>query len=188
MKANYLQPVRRAQVSHKAMGNFLMRASVDKRIDERIKEHEAKRWEELNAYAAAVDETMLYTLHEVCGFGAKRLRRVWEAMIRNRIAFRQFYRDGSDEYQEQVTGENVEDKAIVQQLLAIGVDVKAWEAEEIRLDGKTGEVSFGGGKRKAKQWSPRQLREAPFEQLSIFEEDVNGRAEDHSAEGREGQR
>lgn len=108
-------------------------------------EHEAKRWEELNAYAAAVDETMLYTLHEVCGFGAKRLRRVWEAMIRNRIAFRQFYRDGSDEYQEQVTGENVEDKAIVQQLLAIGVDVKAWEAEEIHLDEKTGEVSFGGG-------------------------------------------
>lgn len=45
----------------------------------------------------------------------------------------------------EVIGENGKgDKAIVQQLLAIGVDVKAWEAEEIHLDKETGEVSFGG--------------------------------------------
>lgn len=144
MKANYLQPVQRVQVSRKAMADYLVRASVDKQIDARIREHEAKRWEELMAYAYAVDETMLYTLHECLGLGAKRLRRVWEAMIRNRIAFRQFYRDGSGGYEEQLTGQNVEDKAIVKQLMAIGVDIKAWEAEEIHLDEKTGEVTFGG--------------------------------------------
>ena len=144
MRSNYLQPMQKAQVSRRAMAEYLQRATVDKRIDERIKEHEAKRYEELNAYACAVDETMLYTLHEVLGLGAKRLRRVWEAMIRNRIAFRQFYRDGSNGYEEQVTGQNVEDKAIVDQLMAIVVDIKAWEAEEIHLDEKTGEVSFGG--------------------------------------------
>lgn len=33
MKANYLRPARKAQVSHKAMGDYLIRASVDKQID-----------------------------------------------------------------------------------------------------------------------------------------------------------
>lgn len=145
MKANYLQPMQKAQVSRKAMAEYLQRAVVNDQIDKRIKEHEAMRWAELEAYACAVDETMLYTLHEVLGLGAKRLRRVWEAMIRNRIAFRQFYRDGSSAYEEQLTGQNVEDRAIVRELMSIGVDIKAWEAEEIHLDEVTGEVSFSGG-------------------------------------------
>ena len=147
MKANYLQLAHRASVSHKAMGDFLMRATVDKQIDKRIKEHEGKRLEELTAFAKTIDANWLYTLHvdPSTRFGAKRLRKIWEAAICNRIALRQFYRDGSSGYEEQRTGKNVEDEATVKDLLAIGVDIKAWEAETIHVDNETGEVSFSGG-------------------------------------------
>lgn len=160
MKANYLQPVQRAQVSHRAMGDYLIRASVDKHVDKRIREHEAKRMDELSAFMSTVDANWLYTLHTELGFGQKRLRRAWEAMVRNRIAIREFYRDGSGGYEEQRTGKNVEDEVTIQELLKIGVDIKAWEREEIHLDKETGEVTFGGG--------------LPFEQLSMFEEDAHG--------------
>ena len=147
MRSNYLKAAQRAQVSHKAMGDYLIRASVDKQIDERIRAEQDKRMKELGAFAKAIDANWLYTLHvdPTTRFGAKRLRRVWEAMIRNRIALREFYRDGSGGYEEQPTGENVEDEATVKALLSIGVDIKAWEAETIRIDDKTGEVSFSGG-------------------------------------------
>ena len=36
MRANYLKIAERAQVSKKAMGEYLLRASVDKQIDKRI--------------------------------------------------------------------------------------------------------------------------------------------------------
>lgn len=144
MKANYLQPVQRAQVSRKAMGDYLIRASVDKHVDKRIREHEAKRMDELSAFMSTVDANWLYTLHTELGFGQKRLRRAWEAMVRNRIAIREFYRDGQGGYEEQLTGKNVEDEATVKALLEIGVDIKAWEREEIHLDKETGEVTFGG--------------------------------------------
>lgn len=146
MKSNYLKQTQKAQVSRQAFGRFLQRATIDECLDKKIKEHEAKRWEELNAYAAAVDATMLFTLHETLGLGKKRLRRVWEAMIRNRIAFREFYRDGHSEYKEQLTGQNVEDRAIQDALMRIGVDIKAWEAEAIIIDPESGAVSFGTSK------------------------------------------
>lgn len=142
MQANYLQSVRQTKIKRGAMANFLQRATIDQHIDEKIKEYEDKRHEELNAYACAIDETLLYTLHEELKLGKNKLRQVWEAMIRNRIAFRQFYRDGRDAYQEQVTGQNVEDQAIVKALMDIGVDIKAWEREEIHIDTETGEVEF----------------------------------------------
>lgn len=141
MRANYLQPVERARVSRKSMTDYLIRASVDKQIDVRIEEHKKNIWEEMNAYAAAVDATWFLTLHQELGWGAKRIRRMYEAIIRNRVAFRQFYRDGSG-YVEQLTGHNAEDEAIVKELLSIGVDIKAWEAETIVIDDETGEVSF----------------------------------------------
>jgi hypothetical protein len=130
------------KVKRGAMAGYLQRACIDEHIDAKIKEYEDRRYEELNAYACAIDETMLYTLHEVLKLGKKNLRKVWEAMIRNRIAFRLFYRDGTDTYQEQATGQNVEDHAIVNALMDIGVDIKAWEREEIHYDKETGEVSF----------------------------------------------
>lgn len=140
MRANYLQP-QRAKVSRKSMTDYLIRASVDKQIDVRIEEHKNNIWKEMNAYAAAVDATWFWTLHQQLGWGAKRIRRMYEAIIRNRIAYRQFFRDGTS-YEEKVTGENAEDEAIVKELLSIGVDIKAWEAETIVIDDETGEVSF----------------------------------------------
>lgn len=141
MRANYLQPVERAKVSRKSMTDYLIRASVDKQMDARIEEHKKNIWKEMNAYAAAVDATWFWTLHQQLGWGAKRIRRMYEAIIRNRIAYRQFFRDGTS-YEEKVTGENAEDEAIVKELLSIGVDIKAWEAETIVIDDETGEVSF----------------------------------------------
>ena len=143
MKANYLQPVQRAQVSHKAMGNYLIRASVDKQIDKRIREHNEERLEELSKFIGVVDANWLYTLHVSLGFGKKRLRRAWEAMVRNRIEMREFYRDGHGGYEEQPTGKNVEDEATEKALLEIGVDIRAWEREDIHFDRESGEVRFG---------------------------------------------
>ncbi len=141
MKANYLQPVQRAQVSRKSMTDYLIRASVDKQMDVRLEEHKKTVWQEMMAYAAAVDATLLLTLHKVERMGAKKLRRIYEDLVRTRVAYRLFYRDGTH-YEEQITGENAEDEAIVKELLAIGVDIKAWEAEDIVIDDETGEVQF----------------------------------------------
>lgn len=143
MKANYLRPVQRAQVSHKAMGNYLIRASVDKQIDKRIRDHNEARLEELSKFIGVVDANWLYTLHVHLGFGKKRLRRAWEAMVRNRIEMREFYRDGHGGYEEQPTGKNVEDEATEKALLEIGVDIRAWEREDIHFDRESGEVRFG---------------------------------------------
>ena len=140
MRANYLQ-TQRAKVSRKSMTDYLIRASVDKQMDARLEEHKNNIWKEMNAYAAAVDATWFWTLHQQLGWGAKRIRRMYEAIIRNRVAYRQFFRDGTS-YEEKVTGENAEDEAIVKELLSIGVDIKAWEAETIVIDDETGEVSF----------------------------------------------
>ena len=142
MKANYLKQQQPARVSRAAMKSYLQRATVDEHIDKRLKEQESKRWEELNAYASAVDATWLWTLYEELNMDAEEIRRLWEAMIRNRVAFRQFYRDGNG-YEEQVTGQNVEDEATLQHLMSIGIDLKAWEAEPIIIDPQTGAVSFG---------------------------------------------
>lgn len=145
MKANYLKPMHKAQVSRQALGRYLQRAAIDECLDKKIQEHEDKRMEELSAFAGAMDANWLYTLHvdPRTRFGAKRLRCIWEAMIRNRIAFREFLRDGHGGYEEQPTGQNVEDEATVKALLAIGVDIRAWEREEIHVDHESGEVSFG---------------------------------------------
>ena len=84
---------------------------------------------------------MFLTLHQELHLGKRKIRSLWEALIKNRIAYRQFFRDGTS-YEEKVTGENAEDEAIVKELLSIGVDIKAWEAETILIDDETGEVSF----------------------------------------------
>lgn len=141
MKSNYSQRTQKTQLSRKAMGDYLIRASVDKQIDKRIEEHKETMWKELMTYAQAVDATVLLASHYIDGKGAKRLRKYWEELIKLRVAYRLFFRDGND-YVEQYTGENAEDEAIVKELLSIGVDIKAWEAEEIKIDEKTGEVTF----------------------------------------------
>ena len=85
---------------------------------------------------------MLWALHEELGYGPVRLRRIWEKVIRTRAEFRCFFRDGKDIYQEQETGQNIEDFALARYLADIGVDVKAWEAEEVDIDEQSGEVTF----------------------------------------------
>ena len=69
MKANYFKKQQKAQVSRKAMANYMTRATVDGRMEEIIKKHEAKRMDELSAFAGAVDANWLYTLHTELHFG-----------------------------------------------------------------------------------------------------------------------
>jgi hypothetical protein len=132
------------RVSRRAMADYMTRAAVDGRVQELIKKHEGERIDELSAFAGAVDANWLYTLHNMKGvrLGKKRLRRAWEEMVRNSIALREFYRDGVGGYVEQPTGKNVEDEVTVKELLRIGVDIKAWERENIIVDHATGEVRF----------------------------------------------
>ena len=141
MRSNYLNKNKQAQLGKKTMADYLIRASVDKQMDVRLKEHEQNVWKEVMAYAAAVDATLLLTLHKVEKMGARKLRRIYEDLIRTRVAYRLFYRDGM-QYEERITGENAEDEAIVKELMDIGVDIKAWEAEDIVIDEKSGEVKF----------------------------------------------
>lgn len=144
MRSNYLKVIEKPRVAKRAMANYLTRVAVDGRVEQLIEKHEEKRMEELSAFAGSVDANWLYTLHAELGFGRKRLRRAWEAMVRNRIAFREFYRDGHSAYVEKPTGQNVEDEVTIKELLRIGVDIKAWEREQIHVDHESGEVRFGG--------------------------------------------
>ena len=75
MKTNVKGAMDRARVPHVAFVKHNLRAEVDKRIQEHIDEYEGKRREELEAYARALDETMIYTLHKELGGGIKRIRR-----------------------------------------------------------------------------------------------------------------
>lgn len=145
MIANYLKPVQNARVSRNALGRYLQRAAIDECLEKKLQKHEEGRKEELSAIVGAVDANWLYTLHNMKGLrlGKKRLRKAWEEMVRNRIALREFYRDGHGGYEEQPTGQNVEDEVTIKELLKIGVDIRAWEAEPIIIDHESGEVSFG---------------------------------------------
>jgi hypothetical protein len=136
--------MQKAQISRKAMASFMTRAAVDDCMEKIIRKHEDKRIDELSTFAGAVDANWLYTLHTMKGvrFGKKRLRRAWEEMVKNRIAFREFYRDGHQRYEEKPTGQNVEDEATVKALLEIGVDIRAWERQEIIVDHDTGNITF----------------------------------------------
>lgn len=130
------------QVSRKAMADYMIRAKSE--------EHARAEWdrlcqtrsEELSAYATALDATMLWTLHRDYGWGVKRLRQFWEQLIRNRVEFRSFYRGDLSTYEVQNTGENAEDFALVSALRDIGVDLRAWEDEDLDIDNVTGEVRF----------------------------------------------
>lgn len=141
MKSNYFNRMQNVRVGRKAMNDYLIRTSVDKQMDKRLEEHKAAIWKEMMQYAAAVDATLLLSLHKTEGYGKIKLRRIYEDVIRTRVEYRLFYRDGSH-YEEQITGQNAEDEAIVKELMSIGVDIKAWEAEQMQIDDKTGEVRF----------------------------------------------
>lgn len=141
MKANYGQPASQVRLPRDAMSKFMLRSEVDAHLEKRIAEYEAKRKEELSAYASAVDATMLWMFHTKHRYGRKRLRDLWEDTIRTRIQARLYYREVTG-YKEQATGQNTEDYAIHHLLRGIGVDLKAWENEAIIIDEETQEVRF----------------------------------------------
>ena len=141
MKANPRRSQLQPHIGRLAMEKYKLRASLEEDLYAKAQEIEKKRLDELNAYATAVDATILLALHHRYRFKKKVLRQIWEDMIRLRIETRNYFRDGGD-YVERETGKNIEDTAIVHDLMTIGVDIKAWETEEIRVDERTGEVSF----------------------------------------------
>ena len=130
MRANVKAAIEKAQAPHVAFVKHNLRAEVDKRIQEHIEQYEVQRRHELEEYARVLDETLLYTLHKELGFGTKRLRRLWDAMLQTRIDARIFFRDGSTAYQEQETGKNIEDLGIRAELRKIGIDLGVWIVED----------------------------------------------------------
>lgn len=95
MKSNYFNRMQNVRVGRKAMNDYLIRTSVDKQMDKRLEEHKAAIWQEMMQYAAAVDATLLLSLHKTEGYGKIKLRRIYEDVIRTRVEYRLFYRDGS---------------------------------------------------------------------------------------------
>lgn len=133
MRANVKAAIEKAQAPHVAFVKHNLRAEVDKRIQEHIEQYEVERRRELEEYARVLDETLLYTLHKELGFGTKRLRRLWDAMLQTRIDARIFFRDGSTAYQEQETGKNIEDLGIRAELRKIGIDLGVWVMDGVEI-------------------------------------------------------
>lgn len=132
MKANYEARIPR--------GTLAGREIIDKYIDRKKAEAMAEVDDRMNGYATAYDATTLLTLHWKYGFDAEQLRQFWEDVICLRADCRTAFRD--DDYEEQRTGKNIEDTAILEELRKIGVDLPAWEKERVNIDPKTGEVTF----------------------------------------------
>lgn len=143
MNARWQDSRKKPHIGRLAMEKYKIRADIETQIYEKAKKLDDKRWDELNAYATSVDATMLLALHRRYRFKKKVLREIWEDMIRLRVQMRLNFRDGGV-YVEQATGRNIEDTAIFHDLNALGVDIRAWESEDIEVDEKTGEVSFRG--------------------------------------------
>lgn len=81
-------------------------------INRQIAERDAK-------YAADVDAMVLYTLMAHYGWKKKRLKRFWDAFIKERKALREFYQmeEGDDEWLAH------------RMLKEIGVDINEWYKE-----------------------------------------------------------
>lgn len=133
MRANVKGAIQKAQAPHVAFVKHNLRAEVDKRVQELLGEYENKRREELEEYARVLDETLIYTLHKELGWGPKRLRRLWDAMLQTRIDARIFFRDGSSAYEEQETGKNIEDLGIRAELRKIGIDLGVWVVDGVEI-------------------------------------------------------
>lgn len=104
---------------------------------------EPYRMQEYDAYAMAMEITMLYALAtmEKDPHGPVRLRRDWEAMIRCRVLARTMLRKQEGEYQLAATAKNVEDFYFREELRKMGVDVQEW-LKGLEINFETGEVKF----------------------------------------------
>lgn len=66
-----------------------------------------------------LDSTVLYVLHKTFGFGKKRLRRFWEALIKNHDELSKYYEIDHED----------NTWLLRRKLKEIGVDVEAWYKE-----------------------------------------------------------
>ena len=131
------KPLSPAQVSRQTMQRFMIRSEAEKEWERWREKRTAEIESAINNYSA----TLLWMFHTKHGYGAKRLRQLWEDVVQVWAEFRQFYR-GSSNYVEAPTGENVEDYAMISALKGIGVDIEAWEQERFEIDEVTGEVKW----------------------------------------------
>ena len=104
---------------------------------------EPYRMQEYEAYATAMEITVLYSLATRAKdpMGAVRLRQTWEDMIRARVMARTMLRQQEGEYQLAATAKNVEDFYFREELRKKGVDVQEW-IDGLEIHYETGEVIF----------------------------------------------
>lgn len=101
---------------------------------------EPYRMQEYEAVANAMLISMLYYLMTEEHYGAIKLRRAWEGMIRARAEARRLLRVQEGRYELAATGKNVEDFFMREELRKKGCDVLAWE-RGVTMNDKE-EVSF----------------------------------------------
>ena len=135
MRSNTRNRIAEANKPRVTMLKYNLRAQAQAEVQKLVDEAEAKRRDELEAYARVLDETMLYALHTFPKrrFGKRWLREFWDHMYKTRLDARIFFRDGTLAYEEQETGKNIEDLGIRVELAKIGIRMDDWLQEEVVL-------------------------------------------------------
>jgi hypothetical protein len=99
-------------------------SEADMRAWNRTEPYRAREYE---AMANAMLISMLYYLMTEEHYGAIKLRRAWEGMIRYRAEARKDLRVQEGRYELAATGKNVEDYYMREELRKKGCDVLEWE-------------------------------------------------------------
>ncbi len=148
MRSNTRNRIAEANKPRVTMLGYNIRAKAQAEVQKLVDEAEAKRREELEAYARVLDETMLYALHTFPKrrFGKRWLREFWDHMYKTRLDARIFFRDGTLAYEEQETGKNIEDLGIRVELAKIGIRMDEWLQEEVVLTDEQ-EAALKGGRK-----------------------------------------
>jgi hypothetical protein len=146
MRSNTRNRIAEANKPRVTMLKYNLRAQARAEVQKLVDEAEAKRRDELEAYARVLDETMLYALHTFPKrrFGKRWLREFWDHMYKTRLDARIFFRDGTLAYEEQETGKNIEDLGIRVELAKIGIRMDDWLLEEVVLTDEQ-EAALRGG-------------------------------------------
>ena len=146
MRSNARNRIAEANKPRVTMLKYNLRVQAQAEVQKLVDEAEAKRRDELEAYARVLDETMLYALHTFPKrrFGKRWLREFWDHMYKTRLDARIFFRDGTLAYEEQETGKNIEDLGIRVELAKIGIRMDEWLQEEVILTDEQ-EAALRGG-------------------------------------------
>lgn len=97
-----------SDVKNKALTDRV-REAMETEINRQILEHDEQYWLD-------IDSMVMWTLYRVFGFGPKRLRKFYEAMIQEHLRMREYYQM-NDCYPEREI------------LKRMGVDIEAWGKE-----------------------------------------------------------